>query len=359
MELRHLRYAIAIAEAGTVTRAAERLRMQQPPLSQQLRDLERELGFSLFERSRRGVEPTAAGVVFLEEARRVLDQAERAKERAAQTAAGIEGTLAIGFTSSAAMGRIAPEMVAAYRALYPRVQLSFSDGNAGALTQAVLRSSLDVALVRAPVLAVPEIRCDKLLEESMLVALASSHPLARTASRRQRSLSLEALVNEPFILVRRPGAPGMGVSNARHKAQNSRLIIRTPPILVGISYSLRSVLYFTGSRRDRRAYRFGHLRHRGGPSQIARVQRRVRGDGLDGCHKRSRGFGLAQVLEQHDATPERADRIGDALAHDVEGRSVNRLEHRWIAPLGIDVAGWGDPQAAGERRRQIAQDVGV
>jgi len=209
MELRHLRYAIAIAEAGTVTRAAERLGMQQPPLSQQLRDLERELGFSLFERSRKGVELTAAGAVFLEEARRVLEQAERAKERAAQTAAGIEGTLAIGFTSSAAMGRIAPEMVAAYRALYPRVQLSFSDGNAGALTQAVLRSSLDVALVRAPVLAVPEIRCDKLLEESMLVALASSHPLARTASRRQRSLSLEALVNEPFILVRRPGAPGM------------------------------------------------------------------------------------------------------------------------------------------------------
>jgi DNA-binding transcriptional LysR family regulator len=148
-------------------------------------------------------------VVFLEEARRVLDQAERAKERAAQTAAGIEGTLAIGFTSSAAMGRIAPDMVAAYRALYPRVQLSFSDGNAGALTQAVLRSTLDVALVRAPVLAVPEIRCDKLLEESMLVALASSHPLARSASRRQRSLSLEALAHEPFILVRRPGAPGM------------------------------------------------------------------------------------------------------------------------------------------------------
>ena len=69
MELRHLRYVIAIAEEGTVTRAAARLRMQQPPLSQQLRDLERELGFSLFDRSRKGVEPTAAGAVFLDEAR--------------------------------------------------------------------------------------------------------------------------------------------------------------------------------------------------------------------------------------------------------------------------------------------------
>src|SRR6266481_3270545 len=122
MELRHLRYVVAIAEERTVTRAAARLRMQQPPLSQQLRDLERELGFPLFNRSRKGVEPTAAGAVFLEEARRVLAQAQRAKDRAAQTAAGIDGALAIGFTSSAAMGRIAPEMIAAYRALYPRVQ---------------------------------------------------------------------------------------------------------------------------------------------------------------------------------------------------------------------------------------------
>jgi DNA-binding transcriptional LysR family regulator len=209
MELRHLRYVVAIAEERTVTRAAARLRMQQPPLSQQLRDLERELGFPLFDRSRKGVEPTAAGAVFLEEARRVLAQAQQAKDRAAQTAAGIDGSLAIGFTSSAAMGRIAPEMIADYRALYPRVQLSFSDGNALALTQAVLKSTLDLALVRTPVLSVPEIRCDKLLEEPLLVALALSHPLARNASRRQTSLSLRALADEPFILVRRPGAPGM------------------------------------------------------------------------------------------------------------------------------------------------------
>jgi DNA-binding transcriptional LysR family regulator len=209
MELRHLRYVVAIAEERTVTRAAARLRMQQPPLSQQLRDLERELGFSLFDRSRKGMAPTAAGAVFLEEARRVLTQAERAKDRGAQTAAGFDGTLAIGFTSSAAMGRIAPEMIAAYRALYPRVLLSFSDGNAMALTQAVLKSTLDIAVVRTPVLSVPEIRCDKLPQEPMLVALASSHPLARNASRRSRSLNLQALANEPFILVRRPGAPGM------------------------------------------------------------------------------------------------------------------------------------------------------
>lgn len=209
MELRHLRYVVAIAEAGTVTRAAERLRMQQPPLSQQLRDVERELGFPLFERSRKGVEPTAAGAVFIDEARKVLEQAVRAKDRATQTAAGVDGMLSIGFTSSAAMGRIAPEIVAAFRSRYPRVQVSFSDGNAEALTRAVLQGPLDVALIRAPVLAVPEVRCDKLLEEPMLVALASSHPLARRTSGQRRALRLQALAQEPFILVRRPGAPGM------------------------------------------------------------------------------------------------------------------------------------------------------
>lgn len=209
MELRHLRYVIAIAEERSVTRAAARLHMQQPPLSQQLRDLEIELGFSLFDRSRRGVEPTAAGAVFLEDARGLLAHAQRAKERAAHAAAGLDGSLAVGFTSSAAMGRIAPELIVAYRERYPRVRLSFSDGNAAALTQAILQSTLDIALVRTPVVAAPEIRSDELLHEPMLVALSSSHPLARSTSRRPRSLHLRALAAESFILVRRPGAPGM------------------------------------------------------------------------------------------------------------------------------------------------------
>ena len=209
MELRHFRYVVAIADEGSVTRAAARLRMQQPPLSQQLRNLERELGFLLFERSKKGVLPTAAGTVFLDDARRLLAEAERAKDRAADAAAGLDGTLAIGFTSSAAMGRIAPEMIAAYRATYPGVRLSLADGNAATLTQAVLQSTIDIAVVRTPVLSAPELRCDSILQEPMLLAVASSHPIARAASRRQRTLNLRALAGEPFILVRRPGAPGM------------------------------------------------------------------------------------------------------------------------------------------------------
>ena len=102
MELRHLRYFLAIAEEHSVTRAAERLHMQQPPLSQQLRALENELGFRLFDRLPKGVELTAAGRAYLEEARALLAGVARAKERGTRVAAGFEGTLSIGFTNSAA-----------------------------------------------------------------------------------------------------------------------------------------------------------------------------------------------------------------------------------------------------------------
>jgi DNA-binding transcriptional LysR family regulator len=209
MELRHLRYFVAIAEERSITRAAERLHMQQPPLSQQLRALESELRFRLFERCPKGVELTAAGAVFLDEARALLASAELAKERGSRVAAGFEGSLSIGLTNSAAAHRFAPESIAAFRRKYAGIHLSFDEGNAATLTQAVLHSALEVAFVRAPVHEPPELRCDKLFDEPMLIALASSHPLAKASDRRGASLRLRDLSNEPFILVRRPGAPGM------------------------------------------------------------------------------------------------------------------------------------------------------
>ena len=89
------------------------------------------------------------------------------------------------------------------------------------------------------------------------------------------------------------------------------------------------------------------------------MQRGVRGDLLDGAHDALGGVQFAEVLEQHHDRPERADRIGQALAHDVERRAVDRLEHRGIAVLRIDVAGGRDAQAAGEGCGQVAEDVGV
>jgi DNA-binding transcriptional LysR family regulator len=200
---------VAIAEERSVTRAAERLHMQQPPLSQQLRALENELRFALFDRHPKGVELTAAGAVFLDEARALLANLEQARQRGSRVAAGFEGSLSIGLTNSAAAHRFAPEMIAAYRRQYPGVHLSIDEGNAATLTEEVLQSTLQVAFVRAPVHEPPELRCDKLFDEPMLIALASSHPLAKVSGRRRAGLRLNDLANEPFILVRRPGAPGM------------------------------------------------------------------------------------------------------------------------------------------------------
>src|SRR5713226_8287127 len=101
MELRHLRYFVAVAEEGHVTRAAQRLGLQQPPLSQQIRALEAELGVALFTRLPRGVALTAAGTAFLTEARAVLEGADRAASRAVLAARGQHGEIALGVTTSA------------------------------------------------------------------------------------------------------------------------------------------------------------------------------------------------------------------------------------------------------------------
>src|SRR5204862_3726446 len=129
MELRHLRYFVAIAEERSFTRAAGRLGIQQPPLSQQLQALERELGVLLFERLPRGVELTAAGVAFLEDARATMAGLEMAKGRARRVASGIQGSIVLGLASSAATHRIVPDAIALFRRRHRDVHLSFVEGN--------------------------------------------------------------------------------------------------------------------------------------------------------------------------------------------------------------------------------------
>ena len=102
MELRHLRYFIAVAEERHITRAAERLGMQQPPLSQQIKAIERELDVQLFRRKARGVELTEAGQAFLEDARATLAHLDRAMETTRRTARGEQGRLCVGVTSTSA-----------------------------------------------------------------------------------------------------------------------------------------------------------------------------------------------------------------------------------------------------------------
>lgn len=210
IELRHLRYFVAIAEEGGFTRAAQRLHMQQPPLSQQLQALEAELGAKLFDRLPRGVQLTAAGVALLGDARAILDAVEGARSRVRRVASGVEGTLVIGLASSAATHAIVPRLLAAYRDRHPDVHLQFAEGNAASLTEAVVSGQAHAALVRSPVDRPAGVRFDRLLEEPMLAAVARAHPLAAKAARRTPPhVTLRELGASPFILVRRPGAPGM------------------------------------------------------------------------------------------------------------------------------------------------------
>jgi DNA-binding transcriptional LysR family regulator len=210
IELRHLRYFVAVAEEKSFTRAAERLHMQQPPLSQQLKALEAQLGTPLLERLPRGVELTAAGEAFLDDARAVLDSVGAAAARATRVGAGIEGHLTIGLASSAATHEVVPSLIASFRDQYPTVFLKFIEGNAATLTEAVVSRDADVALLRAPVDHPPEVRFQRLLEEPMLAAIATAHPLAKKASTRKPPyLTLQELAANPLILTRRPGAPGM------------------------------------------------------------------------------------------------------------------------------------------------------
>lgn len=208
MELRHLRYFVVVAEEGHFTRAAERLGMQQPPLSLQIRALEKELGFDLFRRHPKGAELTAGGLVFLREAQAILDGVRQGAARAAEAARGSAGTVHVGFTSSAAAHPLIPQITRAYRAAWPDVSLHFTEGNAAELSEAVAAGKLNIGFLRLPVSQLPGVVFARLLEEEMLLVLPLGH-CALEGRRNGAAVALAALKDEPFILVRRHGAPGM------------------------------------------------------------------------------------------------------------------------------------------------------
>jgi DNA-binding transcriptional LysR family regulator len=171
MELRHLRYFLMVAEEQHFTRAAVRLNMQQPPLSQQIRALESELGFDLFRRHPKGVDLTPGGVIFLQEARDILNRVEDAARRSAKAAQGYEGALSIGFTSSAAAHPLIPSIIRAYREAYPGVSLLLNEGSARELTDDLVQRKLDIGILRAPVGQPQDMTFYQLLEEDMLLVL--------------------------------------------------------------------------------------------------------------------------------------------------------------------------------------------
>lgn len=206
MELRHLRYFVAVAEHGHVTRAAEFLGIQQPPLSQQIKALEDELGVLLLRRKPRGVELTDAGAAFLERARVILSEVERAFASTRRTARGEQGRVVVGFTSSAPFHPFVPRVIRMFREASPHVALVLEESGSSELVHGLHSEIIDAAFIRSPVADVVDLLVEPILQERMVVALPTGHPLASDLT---KPLELNELANHTFILYKRPGAPGL------------------------------------------------------------------------------------------------------------------------------------------------------
>src|ERR1700687_3987362 len=198
MDLRHLGYFVAVAEERHVTRAAARLGIQQPPLSQQIRALEAELQVQLFRRKPRGVELTQAGEALFTEARAILQQIEHAITAMRRTARGEAGRIGLGFTSSASFHPFVPQAIREYRETHPLVGLTLEESGTGELVEALLAERLDAAFVRSPIGPAEGIAVHSVLEEAMVAALPAGHALA--AGPGTTPLALAALAAETFIL---------------------------------------------------------------------------------------------------------------------------------------------------------------
>lgn len=207
MELRHLRYFIAVAEELHFRRAAERLHMSQPPLSQQIRQLEEEVGATLLSRNQRKVELTAAGAAFLVRAREILDAVEDAARQARRVQRGEVGRLAVGFVGSA-MYSFVPELLRAFREHAPDIALRLHERGTTEQLRQLDDGRLDVGFLRIPG-RWPGLTFETVLEEPVVAALPDTHLLA------QRPLvSLDDLEGEPLVLLTPAGSPGLSAALA-------------------------------------------------------------------------------------------------------------------------------------------------
>lgn len=202
MELRHIRYFLAVADERNFTRAAAKLGIGQPPLSQQIKDLESELDVQLFRRVPHGAELTAAGDAFLVEARAMVAMAERARIAAQRAARGDSGQLRVGFTPSAAFNALVPTAIREFGRAYPDVSLTLEEANTARLLERVLSGEIDAAFLRPFEDTYKDLRLRKLPDEHMLLVLPSSHPLAG-----RRSVTLADLAFDKFVLFPRAVGP--------------------------------------------------------------------------------------------------------------------------------------------------------
>jgi len=202
MELRHLRYFIAVAEEMNVHRAAERLHISQPPLSMAIKQLETELGVNLFTREGRGIQITRAGQIYLQHARKILADSEIASEHVRQSHLGLTGRLRIGFASSTITG-ILQVSVAKFKKAYPDVLLDIQQVTNAIIPQRLIDKEIDIGILRVPEYVPEMLRVKEITKESWCVALPVNHPLVEHSI-----VSINNLADVQLIFYPRWNSPG-------------------------------------------------------------------------------------------------------------------------------------------------------
>jgi DNA-binding transcriptional LysR family regulator len=214
MDLRQLRYVIAVAEERNVTRAAERLGMQPPPLSRQIKAIEREIDVQLFRRKARGVELTDAGRAFVDNARAVLVQVDRTLDMTRRTARGEQGRICVAYSSSVAFHPLIPRIIREFREAFPLVTVTLVEGYPGDLVERMQNDEIDVSFIRRLSGNVERVDLALLHEESMVVALPGEHRLAQSDDQRGAAVPLKILAGETFILFGDPHGDGLQRNSA-------------------------------------------------------------------------------------------------------------------------------------------------
>ncbi len=201
VDLRHLRYFVAVAEERHFGRAARRLGIAQPPLSRNIQALETELDLVLLRRTPRGAEPTAAGRALLEQSRHVFHAVDHALHEARRAERGETGRIVVAYGASLAYSGIV-ETLRAFRAKSPGVEVVLRELPPQDQLNALRERQVDIAFLRGP-LTDPELESEVLRREALTVILPPEHPLAK-----RKRIALSALADEPFVLFPRARSPG-------------------------------------------------------------------------------------------------------------------------------------------------------
>jgi len=194
MELRHLRYFVAVGEEQHYNRAAQRLRVAQPALSRQIQDLEEEIGFKLFDRLPRGVKISAAGKSFMEDARRILHEVDEAAARARRVASGQTGALRVGFVESISWHGVIPDSFRQFRLRQPEAELQLKPASSFEHTEAVHSGRLDAAFVFTIASIGRELAQLPIASLNLMLAAPKGHALTKFKRLRLRDLNDAAFV---------------------------------------------------------------------------------------------------------------------------------------------------------------------